>query len=88
MLQSNARTVLDFMCSTMIDPASSWFKMVELIIIEVRSKTGKKVELEELLNKTSKQIARFSRYHRPRVVIYNNGSEFKCHFQDLCRTLV
>ena len=76
----------------MIDPASSWFEMVELPVIQERSKAGKKVELEEILDKTSKQIARltnilwFSRYPRPNVVMHDNGSEFKCHFQDLCRT--
>ena len=42
--------------------------------------------------KTSKQVARlvytswFSRYPRPRFVIYDNGSEFKLHFQDLCES--
>ena len=30
MLKGKDGAVLDFMCLTMIDPASSWFKMVEL----------------------------------------------------------
>ena len=42
--------------------------------------------------KTSKQISClvnnmwFSRYPRPRYVTYDNGSEFKLHFKDLCDT--
>ena len=94
MLKSKDGTVLDIRCLTMIDPASSWFKMVELPVIEVKSKTGKKVEIKVILNKTYKQIARltniswFSRFPRQKIVMYDNGSEFKCHFQDLCEHMV
>ena len=92
MLKDKDGTELDFMCLTMINPASSWFKMVELLVIEEKSQTGKKIESEKIPNKTSKQIARltnisqFCRYPRRKVVIHDNRSEFKCHFQDLCRT--
>jgi hypothetical protein len=39
-------TEIDFMCLTMIDPTSSWFKMVELPVMEtittIESKNGPK----------------------------------------------
>ena len=80
---------LDFMCLTMIDPASSWFEMVELPVIEVESMKDGKVKTKEIFDKTSAQIANlanrswFSRYPRPRYVIYDNGSEFKLYFEAL-----
>jgi hypothetical protein len=92
-LKGKDGTVIDFMCLTMIDPATSWFEMVELPVIEVERKTGgHRVEKEEIFDKTSMQIANlvykswFCRYPRPRFVIYDNGSEFKRHFYDLCHT--
>ena len=60
MLKGKDGTVLDFMCLTMIDPASGWFEKFELPVIEIRPRTGKKVKKEEILDKTSKQIARLS----------------------------
>ncbi len=45
-----------------------------------------------IFDKTSAQISNpmykcwFSRYPRCRYMIYNNGSEFKLHFQTLCKT--
>ena len=88
-LKGKDGTVIDFMCLTMIDPATSWFEMVELPLKEIEKENGQK---EETFDKTSKQVARlvytswFSRYPRPRFVIYDNGSEFKLHFQDLCES--
>ncbi len=34
MLRGKDRTEIDFMCLTMIDPASSWFKIVELPVVD------------------------------------------------------
>ena len=91
-IKGKDKTKLDFMCLTMIDPASSWFEMVELPLSEVEKLVGKNVETSEIFNKTSKQIATlvnkswFSRYPRPRNIIYDNGSEFKLHFRDLCES--
>ena len=59
---------LDFMCLTMIDPATSWFKIVELPVIEKPLKKKGVIVVVETFDKTSKQIARlvnkswFSRY--------------------------
>ena len=80
------------MCHTMIDPATGWFKMVELLVIEIFKTYGDDVRASEAFDKTSLQIAKlinkslFSIYPCPRYVIYNNGSEFKLHFHSLCQS--
>ena len=68
-------TEIDFMCLTMIDPAISWFKMVELPVMEtittIESKNGTKtheITKENYFDKTSTMISHlvnktwFSRY--------------------------
>ena len=92
---------IDFMCLTMIDPATSWFKIVELPTVRVtvpKGGKGKKTTClhytkdAEIFDKTSDQISNlvykcwFSRYPCCRYMIYNSGSEFKLHFQALCKT--
>lgn len=92
-LKAKDGTEIDFMCLTMIDPASSWFEIVELPVKDIfkKNKSGK-LEKSEYFDKTSAQISRlvnkswFSRYPRCRKIIYDNGSEFKLHFEDLCET--
>jgi hypothetical protein len=89
---------------TMIDPATSWFKIVELPTVAQEmtvppASKGKKVTFtkntkvaEPYFDKSSAQISNlvyktwFSRYPRYRYIIYNNGSEFKLHFQSLWDT--
>jgi hypothetical protein len=84
------------MALTMINPATSLFKIVELPLLR-RLKTitvnGKESSIiEEIFNKTSERIAQLvnklwlSRYPRCRYIIYDNGSEFKLHFEYLCET--
>ena len=91
-LKGKDGTIIDFMCLTMIDPATSWFEIVELPVVLKEDKDGKKVIETETFDKTSAQISRlvnkswFSRYPRCRQCIYDNGSEFKLHFQSLCKT--
>ena len=46
-------TQLDFMSLTMIDPASSWFEMVELPLTKVEKTVGSIVETSEIFNETS-----------------------------------
>jgi hypothetical protein len=89
------------MCLTMINPATSWFEIVELPTVRVtvpKGGKGKKATCldytkdAEIFDKTSAQISNlvyncwFSRYPQCRYMIYNNGSEFKLHFHDLCKT--
>jgi hypothetical protein len=95
-LKGKDGTVIDFMALTMIDPATSLFKVVELPLIqELKTVTvdGKESSIvEEIFNKTSEHIARLvnktwlSRYPRCRYIIYDNGSEFKLNCEYLCTT--
>jgi hypothetical protein len=85
----------------MINPATSWFEMVELPTVKVTvSKEGKGKKATcldytkdaEIFDKTSAQISNlvykcwFSRYPHCQYMIYDNGSEFKLHFRALCKT--
>ena len=82
------------MALTMIDPDSGWLKVVELpTITQVMTNKviGKERTIEErIFDKSSDQMARLvnkiwlCRYPRCRYMIYDNGSEFKLHFETLC----
>jgi hypothetical protein len=92
------------MCLTMINPATSWFEIVELPAVAKMTTVppagkGKKVTFdkntavaEPYFDKSSAKISNlvyktwFSRYPRCPYIIYDNGSEFKLHFQSLCNT--
>ena len=84
-------TILDFMCLTMIDPATGWFEIVELPNTDITyvKKDGKEIT-EVIIDKSSAIVSRLfnkswlSRYPRAKYVIYDNGSEFKLHFESLC----
>jgi hypothetical protein len=78
---------IDFMALTMIDPASSWFEIVELPLVK-RLRTynvnGKELlKAEDIFDKSSDRIAKLvnktwlCRYPRCQNLIYDNGSEFK-----------
>jgi hypothetical protein len=87
-------TSIDFMCLTMINPATSWFEIVELPTVRVTVSKGGKgnktacdyTKDAEIFDKTSAQISNlvykcwFSRYPHCCYMIYDNGSEFKLHF--------
>jgi hypothetical protein len=85
----------------MINPATSWLKIVELPIVRVtvlKGSKGKKstcldyTKDAEIFGKTSAQISNLvyncwlSRYPCCHYMMYNNGSEFKLHFHALCKT--
>lgn len=83
---------MDFMCLTMIDPASGWFEIVELPTIRRATSARKKKKEEEFQFDTSSATIShlfnkvwLSRYPRPRYVVCDNGSEFKLHLKELCR---
>ena len=49
---------MDFMCLTIIDPATGWFEMVELpVIVKTVTKKGKTTE-EVVIDKSSSEVAR------------------------------
>jgi hypothetical protein len=93
-LKGKDNSQIDFMALTMIDPASSWFEIAELPVVErLRRQTVNGKELliaDEIFDKTSERIAKLvnktwlCRYPRCRHLIYDNGSEFKLHFEYLC----
>jgi hypothetical protein len=86
----------DFMALTMINPASSWFKIAELPVVkQLRQQTVNGKELliaDEIFEKTSERTAKLvnktwlCRYPRCCHLIHNNGSEFKLHFEYLCES--
>jgi hypothetical protein len=101
-LKGKDKTVIDFMCITMIDPATSWFEIAELPISQsskldiptgTKGHKGKDKHIQQTqpyFDKTSATVGNlvnrtwFSRYPRSQYIIYNNGSEFKLHFETLC----
>jgi hypothetical protein len=95
-LKGNDGSAIDFMALTMIDPASSWLEIVELLLakwLTTMTVNGKEKVSEELIfDKSSNQIARLvnkiwlCRYPRCRHLIYDNGLELKLHFETLCES--
>ena len=83
-------TILDFMCLTMIDPATGWFEIIELPTACLEVKRDGEQIVEVILDKSSAQVSHLfnkqwlSRYPRVKYIIYDNGSEFKLHFEALC----
>jgi hypothetical protein len=89
-IKSKDSTVIDFMCLTMINPPTSWFEIVELLVLErpdmstAKDKKGQKVkktpDKDPYFGKSSAMIAKlvygtwFCRYPRCRNIIYGNGS--------------
>ena len=87
------------MCVTMINPATSWFKIIKLPVTELsvtpsvskgcRGKNTRNETKEAYFDKSSAQVATlvnrswFSRYPCCQKIIYNNGREFKLHFEAL-----
>ena len=91
-LKAKDGTILDFMCLTMIDPATGWFEIIELpnACVTIKRK-GEDIE-EVIIDKSSAQVSHLfnkqwlSRYPRAKNIIYDNGSEFKLHFEELCES--
>jgi hypothetical protein len=95
-------TKIDFMCLTMIDPASSCFEKVELpvttdavIPMDTKGLKGTKTHnntKSPYFDKSSSIISNlvnrtwFSHYPHCQYIIYDNGSEFKLHFEALCES--
>jgi hypothetical protein len=101
-LKGKDRIQIDFMCVTMIDPATSWFEIVELLVTQLREcdismgthgRKGlgtHKQQKEPYFDKTSATVGAlinkiwFCCYPHSQYIIYDNGSEFKLHFETLC----
>ena len=101
-LKGKDGTEIDFMCLTMIDPASSWFEIVELpvttdavIPMDTKGRKGIRTHNNTKLpyfDKSSTMISHlvnktwFSHYPHCQYIIYDNGSKFKLHFEALCES--
>jgi hypothetical protein len=80
----------------MIDPASSWFEIVELpVITQLRRQIVNGKELltaDKIFDKISDCIAKLvnktwlCRYPWCPYLIHDNRSEFKLHFEYLCKS--
>ena len=101
-LKDKDGTEIDFMCLTMIDPASSWFEIVErpvttdaVVPIYTKGQRGTKTHNNTKLpyfDKSSAMISNlvkktlYSHYPHCQYIIYDNGSGFKLHFKALCES--
>jgi hypothetical protein len=84
------------MALTMINPASSWFKIAELPVVEElhrQTVNGKELlTADEIFDTTLEHIDKLvnktwlCRYPQCCHLIYNNRSEFKLHFKYLCES--
>ena len=90
------------MCLTIIDPATSWLEIVELPVVdkptiptgtwECKGISTYNTPQVPYFNKSSAMISTlvnktwFSLYPHCQHVIYDNGSEFKLHFEAVCDT--
>jgi hypothetical protein len=80
----------------MIGPTSIWFEIAEQPVVKrLRRQTvnGKEILIaDEIFNNTSERTAKLvnktwlCRYPRCCYLIYDNGSEFKLHFNYLCES--
>jgi len=74
----------------MIDPATGWFEIIELPLASITVKRKGEEISEIIIDKSSAQIAKLfnkqwlSRYPRAKTIVYDNGSEFKLYFEELC----
>lgn len=66
---------LNLLCMTFIDPATGWFEIAEVPLIDQSS-----ARISQLFNDVW-----LCRYPRPRKVIFDNGSEFKKDFIPLLK---
>jgi hypothetical protein len=86
---------------TMIDPATSWFEIVELPVTDLQQTAIPKGmgqrgtpthDQNPYFDKSSAMVGNlvnktwFSRYPRSQSIVYDNESKFKLHFQTLCDT--
>ena len=87
-IKANDKTIMDFMCLTIIDPATSWFEIVELPnkdMTYIREKDKEEIT-EVIIDKSSACVARLfnkswlCRYPQAGSVVYDNRSKFKLFF--------
>ena len=99
-LKGQDGTVIDFMCLTMIDPATSWFEIVKLLVtgdtvipMDTKGCKGMKTHTatkEAYFDKSNAMISTlvnktwFSWYPPCQLIFFDSGSEVELHFESLC----
>ena len=74
----------------MINSTPGWFEIIELPNTSIKHVQKGEEIVDIIIDKSSAQISRlFNKqwlccYPCPLYVIYDNGSEFKLHFKELC----
>ena len=86
---------MNFMSLTIIVPVTSWFEIVELPNKDITYIWDKDKEeiTEVIIDKSSVYVARL--FNKPWLncypcavnIVYDNGSEFKSFFENLCESL-
>ena len=81
--------ITDFRCSTTTNLATGWFKMVDLPDISQLTEKDRLKSIKWRIVKSSVGVARLlnqqwlNHYPRANYITYDNGSEFKLHFESL-----
>ena len=57
-IKARDKTILDFMCLTMIDPATGWFEIIDLTLASVTVKREGKEIAEVIIDKSSASVAK------------------------------
>ena len=89
-VKAKDKTVLDCVCLIMIDPATSWFEIIELPTTEVQVVRKGKEMVKIFIDKSLVCIARLfnkswlSCYSRANNIVYDNGSKFILFYKQLC----
>ena len=92
-IKTDNKSKLDFMCLTIIDPATSWFEIAELPHSDVEYVTEGK-ELKAVIEKSPTCITHLfnkhwlARYPRPQSVIYDNEGKFKLFFKQMLESFL
>jgi hypothetical protein len=60
-LKGQDKTEIDFMCLTMIDPATSWLKIIELLVVEAAAVLSGTWGHEGMLTHTTPQVPYFNK---------------------------
>ncbi len=87
---------INFMALAMINPASSWFEIVKLLVVTglcTQPVNGKDLLIaDKIFDKTMEHIAKLvnktwlCRYPQCRYLMYDSKSEFKLYFKYLCKS--
>jgi hypothetical protein len=91
-LKGQDGTIVGFLCLTIVDLNTSWFKRVELPAIAQLTEKDGTTYIQWKFDKLSAEVATLvnqqwlSCYSRAQYITYDNVSEFKLDFESLCES--